>query len=127
MLNEVLGSSMKQICLSLSDVAASLRRAPLVDALGWKPLSSISPLTASTWVLSRGAAYRIVTVSFFLCPCNPSIHIVPKKSYEFEVVLLKHGTGTRYTQRNWYRVLFYRNTILFWSPNEKETHKYASL
>ena len=53
-MNQVLGISMKQICLSLSDVAASLRRAPLFDALGWKPLSSMSPLTTSRWVSSRG-------------------------------------------------------------------------
>ena len=46
-MNQVLGISTKQICLSLSDVAASLRRALLVVALGWKPLSLISPLTVS--------------------------------------------------------------------------------
>ena len=37
-LNQVPSISMKQICLSLSDVAASLRRALLVDALGRKLL-----------------------------------------------------------------------------------------
>ena len=58
-LNQILGINMKQICLSLSDGAASLRRAPLVDALGRKPLSSISPLTASRWVSSRGTYWRI--------------------------------------------------------------------
>ena len=50
---------MKQVCLSLSDVAASLRRSPLVDALGWRPLSSISHLTASRWVSSRGSGIVI--------------------------------------------------------------------
>ena len=48
---------MKQICLFLSDVAASLRRAPLVDELRWKPLSSISPLPASSCVSSRESGY----------------------------------------------------------------------
>ena len=33
---------MKKICLSLSDEAALLRRAPLVDALGWNLL--VQPL-----------------------------------------------------------------------------------
>ena len=52
-MNQVLGISTKQIYLSLSDVAASLRRALLIDALGRKPLDQISPLTASRWVSSR--------------------------------------------------------------------------
>ena len=42
--------------MSLSDVAASPRRAPLVDALGWKHFSWISPITASRWVSWSGAA-----------------------------------------------------------------------
>ena len=58
-MNQVLGISMKQICLSLSDVAACLQRTLLVDELGWKPLSSISPLTASRLVSSKGVAVVI--------------------------------------------------------------------
>ena len=53
-MNQVHGISTKQICLSLSNVAVSCQRALLVDALGSKTLSSISPLTALRWVSSRG-------------------------------------------------------------------------
>ena len=37
-LNQVLGSIIKKICLFWSNVAASLRRALLVDAMGWNLL-----------------------------------------------------------------------------------------
>ena len=37
-LNQVLGNIMKKICLFWSNVAASLRRALLVDAMGWNLL-----------------------------------------------------------------------------------------
>ena len=47
------GISTKQICLSFSDVVASLRQALSFDALGRKPLSSISPLNTSRRVSSR--------------------------------------------------------------------------
>ena len=51
--------------MSLSDVAASLRRAPRVDPLGWKPLSWIGLLTASRWVSSRGC-YLYMCVCVFI-------------------------------------------------------------
>ena len=75
-MNQVLGISTKQICLSLSDVAASLRRALLVDALRWRPLSSISPLTASRWVSPRRWYYYNLK--------QPSGGVLQKRcSYEF--------------------------------------------
>ena len=75
-MNQVLGISTKQICLSLSDVATSLRRALLVDALRWRPLSSISPLTASRWVSPRRWYYYNLK--------QPSGGVLQKRcSYEF--------------------------------------------
>ena len=60
--------------MSLSDAAASLRRAPLVDILGWKPLSLIRPLTGSRWVSSSGCCkccINIVKISLTLHKRNP--------------------------------------------------------